>query len=206
VLNGDVVLDGTVENITAKRVALILAAEIQGQGRIVDRLRVAPAETMSDAEIRDRVFRGLLEEPVFQHCSIRSDATDELEPLPGSAGAISLEVLDGVVTLNGEVPSLTHKRFAGVLAWWVPGSRDVINGLEEVPPEEDNDDELTDAVRLVLEKDPFVNATELQVSSKDWNVTLGGVVPTETIKQMAEHDAWYVLGVKNVINTISVEH
>ena len=59
---------------------------------------------------------------------------------------------NGVVTLNGEVPSLSHKRLAGVLAWWVPGTRDVINGLEEVPPEEDNDDELIDAMHVACWK------------------------------------------------------
>ena len=110
-----------------------------------------------------------------------------------------------MVTLNGEVPSLTHKRLAGVLAWWVPGTCDVINGLEEVPAEEDNDDELIDAVRLVLGKDPFVNASKIRVSSKDWVVTLEGLVPTEAVKQMAERDAWYVLGVKEVFNRVQVK-
>jgi hypothetical protein len=38
-----------------------------------------------------------------------------------------------------------------VLAW-SPGTRDVTNGLEEVPPREDKDDEITDAVSLILEK------------------------------------------------------
>lgn len=74
------------------------------------------------------------------------------------AGSIFVAVSDGVVTLNGAVPSLTHKRLAGVLAWWVP---------EEVPAQEDNDDEVTDAVRLTLEKDPFVDATKIRVTSQD---------------------------------------
>ena len=87
----------------------------------------------------------------------------------------------------------------------MPGTRDVINGLEEVPPEDDNDDELRDAIRLVLEKDPFVNASKLRVNSKDWVVTLEGLVPTETMKQMAERDAWYVLGVKAVVNRLEVK-
>jgi osmotically-inducible protein OsmY len=125
--------------------------------------------------------------------------------VPEPAGSIVVAVNDGVVTLNGEVPSLTHKRLAGVLAWWVPGTRDVINGLEEVPPEEDNDDELVDAISLVLEKDPFVNASKIRVRSKDWMVTLEGLVPNETMKQMAERDAWYVLGVKSIINKIAVK-
>ena len=61
-----------------------------------------------------------------------------------------------------------------------------INGLEEVPPEEDNDDEVIDAVRLVLEKAPFVNASKMRVISKDRIVTLEGLVPNDTMRQMAD--------------------
>ena len=116
-----------------------------------------------------------------------------------------MQVNDGVVTLNGKVSSLSHKRLAGVLAWWVPGSRDVINGLEEVPAEQDTDDDLTDAVHLVLEKDPFISASRIRVSSKDFIVTLEGSLPSESMKKMAERDAWYILGVTKVINKIQIE-
>jgi osmotically-inducible protein OsmY len=207
--SGDLILAGAVEDIAAKKRALLAASETQGVQRIVDRLTVTPAEKMGDAEIRDHVGKVLIEEAALERCIIRHSFTDQVktvrEALAEPAGHIVIEVKDGVVILNGEVPSLSHKRLAGVLAWWVPGTRDVINGLEEVPPEEDNDDELVDAVRLVLEKDPFVNADKIRVSSKDWIVTLEGLVPTETMKQMAERDAWYVLGVKNVINQIAVK-
>jgi osmotically-inducible protein OsmY len=207
--NGDLVLAGEVENIAAKKLVLLAAAETHGVQRIVDRLKVAPAEKMGDAEIRDHVCKLLVEESALERCFIRGLAGVSVETVRKAitepSGSIVVEVNDGVVTLNGEVPSLTHKRLAGVLAWWVPGTRDVINGLEEVPPEEDNDDELVDAVRLVLEKDPFVNADKIRVSSKEWIVTLEGLVPNETMRQMAERDAWYVLGVKQVINRIAIE-
>lgn len=206
--NGDLILAGQVENIAAKKLALLDAAETHGIQRIVDRLTVAPAEKMGDAEIRDHVCRVLLEEPAFQRCLV-GGLTGSVVPIreAGSepSGSIVIEVKDGVVALNGEVPSLSHKRLAGVLAWWVPGTRAVINGLEEIPPEEDNDDELTDAVRLVLEKDPFVNASSIRVSAKDWVVMLEGLVPTKAMKDMAERDSWYVLGVKSVSNRIAVE-
>lgn len=205
----ELVLAGNVEHIAAKKIALQLAAAIDPTLRIVDRLRVTPAAAMSDAEIRDHVVKALLDEPALEHCLLHSRLPKELErhrkTILEPIGTIVVEVSGGVVTLNGEVPSLSHKRLAGVLSWWVPGCRDVINGLEEVPTEQDNDDELTDAVRLVLEKDPFVNASKIRVTSKDWIVALAGLVPNRTMKQMAERDAWYVLGVKEVVNRLRVK-
>jgi osmotically-inducible protein OsmY len=201
--NDDLVLTGELEGIAAKRLVLLEAAETPGVRRIIDRLTVAPAERMGDAEIRDHVDRVLLEEPAFENILIGGRANGPAAPEP--LGSITVEVSNGIVILNGQVPSLSHKRLAGVLAWWVPGTRDVINGLEEVPPEEDNDDELTDAVRLVLEKDPFINAGSIRVSAHDWIVLLEGLVPTEAMKAMAARDAWYVLGVKSITNRLAVE-
>jgi osmotically-inducible protein OsmY len=82
---------------------------------------------------------------------------------------------EGTVLLEGKVPSFSHQRLAGVLAWWVPGRQNVLNCLEAVPPEEDNDDEVTDAVRLVLEKDPFVNAGQIRISTQKLHGDAGRV-------------------------------
>lgn len=205
----DLLLSGELENIAAKKIALELAAALAPRTGIVDRLRVTPAQPMSDAELRDHVIKILLQEPAFAHCLLHSREPKQLtrhrHDIPEPIGTIVVEVNDGVVTLNGEVPSLSHKRLAGVLAWWVPGCRDVINGLAEMPPQEDNDDELTDVVRLALEKNPFVNATKTRVASKDGVVTLTGLVPNDTMKRMAERDAWCVLGVRNVVNQLRVK-
>lgn len=205
----DLVLTGELEDIAAKKTALKLAAASAPKTAIVDRLRVTPAQPMSDAELRDHVIKVLLEEPVFEHCLLHSQLPKQLltyrHGIPEPIGTIVVEVSDGVVTLNDEVPSLSHKRLAGVLAWWVPGCRNVVNGLAELPAQQDNDDELSDAVRLALEKNPFINATKTAVASKDGVVTLAGLVPNETMRRMAERDAWFVLGVRAVVNNIAVK-
>jgi osmotically-inducible protein OsmY len=123
-------------------------------------------------------------------------------PPAGSRGEIRYLVEDGIVTLSGEVSGLRLKRLAGVLAWWVPGSRDVVNGIAVVPPEEDTDDEMTDAVRIALEKDPFVEAAQVRVGTRDGVVTLTGLVRSENERHMAEFDAWCVFGVDRVENEI----
>lgn len=201
-------LDGHVEHVAAKKIALDLAAGMREVGGIVDRLRVAPAVPMGDGGIRDHVRDALIQEPALQRCAIRVRTDGPVmtfrESIPDLTGEIEIEVKEGVVTLNGRVRSLAHKRLAGVLAWWVPGTRDVINGLEVDPPEEDSDDEVTEAVRVVLEKDRFVNTDRLRVSTRNSVVTLEGFVSSEKEREMAEFDAWYVFAVNRVINTLDV--
>jgi osmotically-inducible protein OsmY len=206
--DGTLTLEGEVETVAAKKLSLELAAAVPGVSGIVDRLRVAPAEPMEDGSIRDHLCDAFLQEPALKDYAVMAlvkgvpetvrEATRE------SSGAIEVEVADGVVILNGQVGSLSHKRLAGVLGWWVPGSRDVINGLEVVPFMEDNDDEVVDAIRLVLEKDPFVNASQIRVSSRHYTVTLEGMVPKAKEIEMAESDAWYVFRVDKVINKLRV--
>jgi osmotically-inducible protein OsmY len=207
--DGMVTVDGEAEHIVAKKLALELAAAVPGVDGLVDRLRVAPTRAMGDGAIRDHVRDALLQEPAFATFAItirEKGQVDTVRPASGTPfGAMEVAVADGVVTLNGQVPSLSHKRLAGVLAWWVPGSRDVINGLAVEPPEEDTDDEVTDAVRLVLEKDPFVRADQIHVRSQGHVVTLEGLVPNSTIRDMAEFDAWYVFGVDQVVNRLQVQ-
>ena len=205
---GTLTLEGELEDIAAKKLALEHAAALPGVTGIVDRLHVRPAERMGDSQVRELVGRALLQEPAFGELAISAMAKGEeqslREPAERRRGWIRISVAGGVVTLDGEVPGLEYKRLAGVLAWWVPGSRDVINGLGIAPDEADNDAEITDAVRMVLEKDPFVNAGQIIVGTVDAVVTLAGLVPSETEREMAEFDAWYVFGVDRVLNEIEV--
>jgi osmotically-inducible protein OsmY len=204
---GDLVMEGEVADVSAKRRALRKTAEAV-QGRfIVDRLHVRPAVHMEDGEIRDLVRDAVLDESALSQCRVREWVKGDLQPVrdpPEATGTLDIRVEDGVVTLDGDVTGLGQKRLAGALAWWVAGSRDVINGLGITPPEVDSDFEIADAVRLVLEKDPFVNADQLRVGVRNAVVVLDGVVPTEDERDMAEHDAWYVFGVEDAMNRIEV--
>ncbi|HVO26877.1 MAG TPA: BON domain-containing protein [Candidatus Margulisiibacteriota bacterium] len=206
--DGDLTIEGEVRTVAVKKLLLERAAAHPAVAGIVDRLHVIPLQAMGDSQIRHLVRDALLEESALAEVAIREVVKGETltvrEPPDPCRGDICIEVGDGIVTLDGTVPSLAHKRLAGVLAWWVPGSRDVINGLDVFPPEQDNDEEITDAVRMALEKDPFVDASQISVATKECVVTLEGVVPKEAEREMAESDAWYVFGVDRVENHIMV--
>jgi osmotically-inducible protein OsmY len=205
---GVVTLEGTVDNIAAKKLALEIAAGMPGVSGVVDRLRIEPSVKMTDAEIGDHLRDALLSEHAFRDFSIEVESPGRKEVVRRALGEpyafIHAAVADGVVTLNGQVPSLSHKRLSGLLAFWIPGSRDVVNGMEVVPDETDNDDEITDAVRLALEKDRFVDETEVRVRTRDRVVTLEGFVPNGRIREMAEIDAWFIFGVDRVVNRIEI--
>jgi len=205
--DGVLTIEGEVESLAAKKLALERAAAVAGVRNIVDRLRVRAARPMADAEIGDHLGAALLDEPAFLECAVLLRRAGRRRPLRepgGAAGRVEVEVRGGVVTLSGEVPSLAHKRLAGVLAWWVPGSRDVVNGLEVVPAEEDGADEIADAVRIALEKDPLLDEAGIRVAVRGTVVELDGSVPSAVQREAAESDAWFVFAVDGVVNRLEV--
>lgn len=199
---GALVLEGEVGSIVAKRLAPYLAREVQGVTAVRDRLRVVPSEPRGDGAVLDSVYQELRQESAFHSYAI---VTGDEDPAPTDVrGVIRVAVNEGVVRLEGNVPSLTHKRLAEVLAWWSPGSVDVDNRLHVVPPEQDNDDEISDALRIVLEKDPWLDASQISVRVHNKVVDLEGLLHTQEQKNMAEYNAWYIPGVHEVINRIEV--
>lgn len=184
--NNAILMEGVVDRISHKKKALLIAMGISGTSGVIDRLKVRPAAEMGDNEIKNHIYDAFMEEQTLN--GIKFD----------------VEVNNSIVDIEGVVPSLSHKRLAGVFAWWVPGSVDVINSLEVAPPEEDSDDEVTDAVILALEKDKLVNHSNIKVTTQNYVVTLDGIVHSEPEKNAAEDDAWYVWGVNEVVSRLKV--
>jgi osmotically-inducible protein OsmY len=205
--DGTATIQAEVDNIAIKRLALERLAATKGIGAIVDRLRVKPARAMSDAGILDHLRKAYFAEPAFAALKIKERKAGKLlwvQDAPDPRGEIVIEVKKGVVILNGRVPGLASKRLAGVLAWWVAGSRDVVNGIAVEPPEEDAPIRIEEAVRIALDKDPFVDASQVRVGVRNRTVRLTGAVRSRKARDAAEWDAWYVFGVDDVINELEV--
>lgn len=205
-----VILDGGVGDISEKRTAAnLVRATVGDEYTVDDRLRVG-SSNIGDAALRDKVARVLGSEPIFSEFTVCIGVDGETDFLRDrraeSSDIIKATVEDGVVTLTGQVYSLTHRRMAEVLLWWVDGCQRVDNLLEIVPAERDTDEELTDAVRMALEKDPLIDATQVQVETTGGVVELTGQLPSDEKKRIAARDAWAVADVWQVYNRIDVGH
>jgi osmotically-inducible protein OsmY len=194
-------LEGEVANIIVKRKARRIAMQLSGLPDIEDRLLLRPGERRTGKALLDAVVSALSQEPAFRDLAIHSHPATE----DGGRDWIGVDVSECVVRLDGQVGSLSHRRLAEVIAWWVPGSCDVHNHMRVKPAEKDNDGEISDAVSMILEKDPLLHAESLTVHTKDREVTLSGAVHSDEQRRMAIYDCWYVPGVHGVHDRMQVQ-
>jgi osmotically-inducible protein OsmY len=194
-------LEGEVANIIVKRKARRIAMQISGLNDIEDRLLLRPGERRHGKALMDAVTSALSQEPAFRDMAVHTHPATEI----GGRDWIGVDVAECVVRLDGQVRSLSHRRLAEVITWWVPGSCDVHNHMRVKPAEKDNDDEISDAVSMVLEKDPLLHAETLSVHTHNREVTLSGVVHSDEQRRMAIYDCWYVPGVHEVHDRMQVQ-
>ena len=154
----------------------------------------------------------ILGDSSFDECAIdvledgRIERLREARAIGQPKGNMRIAVSGGVVTLDGTVPSRNHARLASALAWWVPGTRDVKDFLGARVPEEFDELDLVEGIRIVLEKDPLVDAGQIRVSAHDTSITLDGTVSCALERSAAERDAWFVPDVGEVVNRLQLLH
>jgi len=211
--DGDVLtVAGEVPDIASKKRLLQLTRMHNEGNGLVDQLRVTANPPIGDGELRARICERMAQAVDFRNCVICARVKGQLEVLRGTideagndgSGVIEVTVDDGVVTLTGQVISLSHRRLASVTAWWVGGCRDVVNLLELVPAEADGDDEISEALHLVLETDHRVRAEQITINVENHRITLAGWVATEAERRQAEQDAWCLDAIEGVVNRIQV--
>jgi osmotically-inducible protein OsmY len=194
-------LEGEVNNIIVKRRAIQVARQAIDGADVEDNLLVRVERQRTGEELLQAVLNALACESVFRESFIRARRG---EPPPEGRDWIEVEVEGGRVRLYGSVWSLSHRRLAEVLAWWVPGTADVDNRIRVQPAERDNDAEITDAIRLVFDMDPSLDAQQIHVTTRNREVYLEGAVTSDVNRRVADYDCWYIPGVHNVRNNLQV--
>lgn len=109
---GSVTLRGTVQSLRAKRAAADDTANTVGVIQVENRLRVRPAEFLTDRRIERRVRDALIRDPYVERYQIDT------------------HVVNGVVSLYGSVDSFFEKAMADDVVAEVPGVIAVKNHLE----------------------------------------------------------------------------
>lgn len=115
-----------------------------------------------------------------------------------------VRVVNGTVTLTGEVDNLAAKRAAQRTAANTIGVFRVVNLLRVRPDEQPTDAQIVKRVEKSLKRDPFLDKYDLDVSAINGKAVLNGTVNKKIDKRRAEMIASDVAGVIAVQNNISV--
>ncbi|SFR53659.1 Osmotically-inducible protein OsmY, contains BON domain [Marinobacter daqiaonensis] len=202
--NDAIRLEGTVEDIIALRKIMELAKAEAGTARLVEDLHIQTSVDVTDDQLQDKVVETLSGERLFRDVRIGSGSEGAPASTAPEADWIVVSASGSSVHLEGRVHSLSHRRLAEALTWWIPGTSRIENRIQLEPAEEDSDDELSDAIGLVLERDPSLDASQIQVTVKDKAVVLEGGVTSDVNRTIAARDCWMVPGVHCVENRIQV--
>jgi osmotically-inducible protein OsmY len=194
--DGKVVLTGEVGSWAERELAGRMAKSVSGVTAVRNDLQVRPLASRTDIDIEQEVKR-----------LMKWDAYIE-------EGDIEVAVRDGVVSLSGKVASAAEKRRAIALAY-TAGTESVSAGQLEVEPGARtkagqsaravlSDEELSQAVRAMLSRDPEADADAVDVTVAKGVVTLEGEVENAKARRVALRRAAMVSGVKEVRDALTV--
>lgn len=118
---------------------------------------------------------------------------------------IDVSVNDGVVTLDGSVYNILARDRAIKVAQTIKGVRSVVSQLE-ISPVERPDQDIRQDIADALLVDPATESYEVSVSVRNGTAILTGEVESYEEKQLCEHVAKGVRGVKSVNNKIDIDY
>jgi osmotically-inducible protein OsmY len=122
-----------------------------------------------------------------------------------SAFGLTVESLNGIVTLKGSVSNARAKLTAHELAQSTPGVRDVLNEIAVEPAGGISDQQITDEIRFLLDSHPAIGKGSIAVQVDVGIVTLGGAVGSPVEYALAEDVARSARGVRAVHNLLLID-
>jgi osmotically-inducible protein OsmY len=136
---------------------------------------------------------------------LRRDVERELEWDPSiDERRIGVSVVDGVVTLNGEVSSYAEKWRAERAVERVAGVRAIANDLVVKTAAERSDTDIAKAAADALERNVLLLSNNLKVRVQNGWVTLSGEVNWDYQRRAAERSIRDLAGVRGITNLITI--
>lgn len=120
---------------------------------------------------------------------------------------IDVNVLDGVVSLEGTVDNYAQKREAEHVVKNIPGIKEVTNNVKVdlFKSAVKSDKDVTDLVKKALQENWAVPDHKITVTVKDGWVTLEGILHWNFQRRAADNAIRYIPGVRGVIDNIKIE-
>jgi hypothetical protein len=110
----DLGMAGELPDVASKKLTLEPAVAVPGVDSIIDQLHLIPDRRLPDDEVLEHVCRDLSAEPALQPFTLRARVGKEVRTWRGVGpevpGAVEVRMEEGVVTLDGDVTGLGHKR------------------------------------------------------------------------------------------------
>jgi osmotically-inducible protein OsmY len=129
-----------------------------------------------------------------------ADALDADKFVP--KGAVTADVLDGYVTLHGEVRHHYQRQAAEYAVSKVDGVRGVDDNItlttEPIPSD------IADRIDKAFQRSAIIDGSLINVSNDGPTIYLDGTVGSWNAKQEAEDTAWNASGVKQVIDRLEI--
>jgi osmotically-inducible protein OsmY len=137
---------------------------------------------------------------------LRRDVEQELEWEPSvDERRIGVAVLDGIVTLTGEVSSYAERWNAERAVERVAGVRGIANEIEVKTTTERSDTDIAKAAADALKWNVMVPADKVTVKVRDGWITLTGEVNWDFQRRAAERAMRNLPGVRGISNLIGVK-
>jgi osmotically-inducible protein OsmY len=137
---------------------------------------------------------------------LRHDVERELEWEPSvDERRIGVSVIDGIITLSGDVGSFAEKWNAERAVERVAGVRGIANELEVRSATERSDTDIAKAAADRLSWDVMVPEGKVTVEVTNGWVTLKGEVPWDYQRRAAERAVRNLAGVKGITNLVTVQ-
>lgn len=201
-------LSGELPSVEAKRrVVAAVQTCVEEYEAVSDALTVRPLVEMSTKEMRALVFKDLVQDTLLRRCDIAMAEDGQVLRSRSSKacnGQVRMNVDQGVVRLEGRVPTHVHFRVAEVLAWRCPGTCNVANSLSVLPEQSDGDPQIEIALRYVLDGEPLLHSSVVSGFVRSRVALLKGSAPDATTREIAEYCTWMVPGVAEVQNHLAL--
>ena len=193
-------IEGEVGSIAAKRKAVRAARRVLPGIEIEDGVLLDRSKRRSDAALAAVLRDALRTEPAFSGVPVVEAGS---RPPALQEPWIGVVVRDGIIYLGGRL-DLAGKSLAEGLAWETGACCDVRNLINHESKILDADEDIAEAVRVLIGEHPRLGGQPIAVAVKNGEVTLQGGVSDPDQRAVATSLCWFVPMVRDVHDRLAV--